>query len=249
MIRSIVSRKLFRALTALTYREGTALVPASQAYEWPERMFLRRLLSQLKVDCILDVGAHLGQYAAELRMIDFRGLVISFEPTPALHAQIAKWSKRHPNWITFDFALGKEAGTLPLNMMKVSALNSFHQPSTAETAGFAPVNEVLETVEVRVEALSELLPKLQDQFGFERPFLKMDTQGHDIAVFDGATGVWDRIVGLQSEISVKRIYENTPTWTDAIAHYEKGGFDLAGLYKVNPGNSELVELNCFMVRR
>jgi FkbM family methyltransferase len=246
MLRSALSR---RVLPALTYREGTALVPASAAHEWPERMFLKRLLSRLQVDCVLDVGANLGQYAAELRMIGFRGLVISFEPTPSLHAQIAKWSKSHPKWVTMDVALGKESGTVPFNIMEVSALNSFHQPSTAETDSFAPVNSVVETVEVRVEALNELLPRLQDQYGFKRPFLKMDTQGHDIDVFDGASAVLDRLVGLQSEVSVKRIYEDTLHWTDAIAHYEKGGFDLAGLYKVNPGNAELVELDCFMVRR
>lgn len=246
MLRSVLSR---RVLPRLTYREGMALVPASAAHEWPERMCLKRLLSRLKVDCVLDVGANLGQYAAELRMIGFKGLVISFEPTPSLHAQIAKWSKSHPNWITLDVALGKESGTLPLNIMEVSVLNSFHQPSTAETASFAPVNNVVETVDVRVETLNELLPKLQDQYGFKRPFLKMDTQGHDIDVFDGASEVLDRIVGLQSEVSVKRIYKDTLHWTDAIAHYEEGGFDLAGLYKVNPGDAELVELNCFMVRR
>jgi FkbM family methyltransferase len=212
-------------------------------------MFLKRLLARLDVDCVLDVGANLGQYAVELRMIGFKGLVISFEPTPSLHAKIANWSKSHRNWKTMDVALGKEPGTMTLNLMAVSTLNSFHQPSIAETDRFAPVNKVVDRLEVRVETLNDLLPKLQDQYGFKRPFLKMDTQGHDIDVFDGGGEVHDRIVGLQSEISVKCIYENTPHWTDAIAHYERAGFDLAGLYKVNPGEAELVELDCFMVRR
>jgi FkbM family methyltransferase len=224
-------------------------VPPSAAHDWPERMFLKRLLARLDVDCILDVGANLGQYAVELRMIGFKGLVISFEPAPSLHAKIANWSKSHPNWKTMGVALGRAPGTMSLNLMAVSTLNSFHQPSIAETDRFAPVNKVVDTVEVRVDTLNELLPKLQHQYGFKRPFLKMDTQGHDIDVFDGGGGVHDRIVGLQSEISVKRIYENTLHWTDAIAHYERAGFDLAGLYKVNPGEAELVELDCFMVRR
>ena len=246
---SLASSLLRRLLPALTYRNGTAIVPSSAAPEWPERMFLKRLLARLDVDCVLDVGANLGQYAVELRLIGFKGLVISFEPTPSLHAQIDRWSKSHPNWITMQVALGKEAGTLPLNLMAVSTLNSFHRPSTAETERFAPVNTVVETIEVRVETLNELLPKLQAQYGFRRPFLKMDTQGHDVDVFDGADKVHDRIVGLQSEVSVKRIYESTLTWTDAIAHYQQAGFDLAGLYAVNPHETELCELDCFMTRR
>lgn len=246
MLGSFLSR---RVLNRLTYREGTAWVPASAAHDWPEHMFLKRLLTRLNVDCVLDVGANLGQYAADLRMIGFKGMVISFEPTPSLHKQIAKWAESHPNWVTLDVALGKERGKLPLNIMQVSVLNSLHRPSTTETADYAPVNNVVETVEVSVETLNHLLPDLQDRYGFKRPFLKMDTQGHDVAVFDGASAVLDRIVGLQSEVSVKRIYEDTPHWTDAIAHYEQGGFDLVGLYKVNPQGDDLVDLDCFMVRR
>ncbi len=246
MLYTALARRL---LSPLIYREGMSFVPSSAAHEWPERMFLKRLLHRLEVDCVLDVGANLGQYAVELRMIGFKGLIISFEPTPSLYAQIAHWSDRHPNWITLDVALGRESGSLQLNEMAVSTLNSFHQPSTEETDSFAPVNKVVGTVRVRVETLNVLLPKLQAQYGFKRPFLKMDTQGHDIAVFDGANQVHDRLVGLQSEISVKRIYENVPPWTQAIAHYEGSGFELAGLYKVNPQEPEFVELDCFMVRR
>jgi hypothetical protein len=106
-VASALSRRIF---PRLIYREGTAIVPASAAHDWPERMFLKRLLARLEVDCVLDVGANLGQYAVELRMIGFKGLVISFEPTPSLHAQIANWSKSHPNWKTMDVALGRTAG-------------------------------------------------------------------------------------------------------------------------------------------
>jgi hypothetical protein len=101
---------------------------------------------------------------------------------------------------------------------------------------------------VKVDTLNDLLPKLHGQYGFSRPFLEMDTQGHDIAVFDGGSEVHDRIVGLQSEIPIKRIHEGTMRWTDAIAHYERSGFELAGLYQNNPTNHNICELNCFMVR-
>jgi hypothetical protein len=85
-----------RRLARLTYREGLALVPGDASYEWPERMFLKRLLRRLEVDCVLDMGANLGQYATELRMIGGAGQVISFEPTPGLFAKIDGWSRKPP---------------------------------------------------------------------------------------------------------------------------------------------------------
>lgn len=233
----------------LIYREGSALVPSYAAHAWPERMFLKRLLTRLDVDCVLDVGANVGQYASELRLIGFTGFMISFEPTPSSHAEMVRAAKSDSRWIPIGVALGEKSGSLALNIMASSDFNSFHQPSMAETGRLAPANKIVDTVDVQVETLDELLPKLQARYGFKRPFLKMDTQGHDIAVFDGARAVHDRIVGLQSEISVKRIYENTLRWSEAIHHYEEAGFDLAGLFAVNPGENDLCELDCFMVRR
>ena len=224
-------------------------MPPSLAQEWPKQMFLKRLLKRLDVDCVLDVGANLGQYASELRSIGFKGLVISFEPTPSLHSQLARWAKSHRSWVTLELALGKETGVLPLNVMAVSTLNSFHQPSSDETDSFAPINRVISTIDVKVETLDNILPDLQEQYGFTRPFLKMDTQGHDIDVFDGGSKVHHQLVALQSEIAVKRIYKSTSRWTQAISHYEHHGFELAGLFPVNPDETQLCELDCFMIRK
>lgn len=232
---------------SLTYRHGTAIVPSFAADEWPKRMFLQRLLRRLDVDCVIDVGANLGQYARELRLIGFNGLIISFEPTPGLHDRLAGLASSDPNWATMELALGRRAGVLPLKIMASQLFNSFHQPAN-DIEELAAANSVVETLDVQVESLNHVLPVMQENFGFKRPLLKMDTQGHDVDVFDGASEVLDRIVALQSEVSVMRLYEDTPHWTEAIARYEQGGYQLAGMFAVNPGEDELREMDCFMVQ-
>jgi hypothetical protein len=131
--------------------------------------------------------------------------------------------------------------------MARSEFNSFRAPTAAHTHSFDNMNRIVKTVTVEVDTLTSLLPTLQAKHGFVRPYLKMDTQGFDLEVFRGAEGVLDRIVALQSEVAVKPIYEDIPGWRQAIAQYEAAGFELAGLYPVNPWDPELVEFDCFMV--
>ena len=70
-----------------------------------------------------------------------------------------------------------------------------------------------------MQPLNDLLPDLALEHGFSRPHLKMDTQGFDNEVFQGADSVHDRFVSLQSELSVKRLYADVPRWTDMLATY------------------------------
>ena len=44
-------------------------------------------------------------------------------------------------------------------------------------------------------------------------FLKMDTQGWDIEVVRGASGILDKLVGIQSELSAQLCYENMIVYT------------------------------------
>ena len=77
----------------------------------------------------------------------------------------------------------------------------------------------------------------------------MDTQGFDLEVFRGL-GAWaEHVIGLQSEVSLLPIYEQMPRMGEAIAEYEKGGFEISGLYPVtSEADGRVIEYDCVMVR-
>lgn len=240
--------RLHTALSPLLYGDRFAVVPANINDTWPQRRFLRRLLRSFAIDCVLDVGANTGQFGNELRLIGYRGLIISFEPSPSCFAQLATRAASDPLWVVINTALGSASGELVLNEMATSQYNSFREPSVRETAFHIDHNVVARRTTVRVDTLDDVLPRLQQQHGFARPFLKMDTQGFDIEVFRGGATIHNRLIGLQSELSFKRFYEDAPHWIDALAEYEAGGFDLVGLYKVNPHDLRFIECDCYMMR-
>ncbi|HET6942312.1 MAG TPA: FkbM family methyltransferase [Sphingomicrobium sp.] len=241
-------REIHRLLAPIIYRDGVAVVPPRVGPDWGERRFLRRLLKELRVDCVFDVGANEGQYASDLRLIGYRGTIISFEPSPRSFERLSQISDRDPYWHVFDFALGSEAGEAQFNRMKESVYDSLRQPTTEETRHHAQFNQVVERVTVRVERLDTPFPGLKRRFGFTRPFLKTDTQGFDLEVFRGAQSVHPELVGLQCELALKRLYKGAPLMTDVLPEYERG-FVLAGLFAVNPREAEVDECNLFFERR
>ena len=195
---------------------------------------LQKIVKEYKIDCIVDVGANVGQYADFLRnKVGYNGLIISFEPDPDNLKLLKEGSKGDSRWLIQDFALGKENTTLELNVMENSTFNSFLSPDHSETNRFENENAVKSTLLVKVKRLDEILLRLKNEQNFERVFLKLDTQGFDLDVFEGASGVLGMIVGVQTEVSFIPIYKNIPSFEQSISVFRSKGFEVSALYAVN----------------
>jgi FkbM family methyltransferase len=217
----------------------------------PEQTHLRRLLAHLDVDCVFDVGANTGQYADMLRRkAHYEGRIISFEPLPEAAAAVLRRAKRDPLWTIEEIALADTAGTRVFNVMASSEFSSLSEPKADDVGRLAHLNRPVRRIMVEAETLATALPRLQAQYGFKRPFLKMDTQGFDPAVLRGAGDVLSRFVGFQSELSVRRIYEQAADFRDALTFYQSLGFDISAFVPNNGGHfPALIEIDCIMVRR
>lgn len=203
--------------------------------------FLKRLLAQLEIDCVLDVGANRGQFASELRRIGYSGYIVSFEPVRSVFEQLQKAFEHDTKWKGYPLALGRSKGSKSIMVPELSVMSSFLEslsPNEKHT------KEVVET-----RRLDELLATTMVELGVSRIFLKMDTQGYDLEVFCGASNCLDCIIGIQSELSIQPLYKGMPHYIEALQEYESKGFELFNLSVVNRiSTGGLLELNCFMRR-
>jgi FkbM family methyltransferase len=210
-----------------------------------EEHYLSRLLKHLNIDCVFDVGANVGLYGLMLReYCGYGGLIISFEPTPAVAARLKQTSASDDKWVVRESALGLAKGKATFRTMESSEGNSF-LALRREEAKDIKINEIT----VDVECLGEVFPELQKQYKFSRPFLKMDTQGFDLQVFEGGGDAIQSFLGLQSELSVDAFYAGVLDWKESLAHYEKAGFVLSALVLNNDEwFPKLREIDCLMYR-
>jgi len=216
-----------------------------------EEEHLRRVFEHFKVDCVFDVGANAGQYAGMVRSrAAYKGPIISFEPNPRLAAILREKARHDPGWFVEEAALGSTAGRATLNVTAQDHFSSLHTPKTTETSLFAKATAILCTVDINISTIEAELSNYRKKLGFERPFLKMDTQGHDVEVALGAGEMLSEFVGFQSELAIRRIYDDTVSYCDALKFYADRGFVLSAFVPNNAGHFPyLIETDCIMLRK
>lgn len=229
---------------------ATRLIDTNRLHALPEQLHLSRLFPLLGVDCVFDVGANEGQYARMLRRdARYRGQIVSFEPIPELAARLRKNASGDPRWRIEETALAAGRGQRSFNVMKSSGFSSLSTPRHAEVGIFKDQNVPVRRISVGTDSLSGAYRRLKAELGFTRPFLKLDTQGFDVQIVEHGREVMPEFVGLQSELAIKRIYEDSVDFRRALGFYQELGFELSALVPNNAGHFPvLVEIDCIMVR-
>lgn len=230
---------------------GCELVPEWRLDRLGLARHLRAIFDRYAVDVVLDVGANRGQYRDFLRQdVGYRGDVVSFEPIPEMAEALRARARDDRRWRIYQCALGRQVESRAFNIMQGSELSSFKVPDTTQVPELARWNQVARVEQVSVRTLDEVWRELQVEHRHARPFLKLDTQGYDAEVLAGGGGVLPGFVGLQSEVHVLPLYENTPRYLEEIAHLEAMNMDVSGLFIVSSDRSlRAIEFDCVMLRR
>ncbi|MDB5482522.1 MAG: methyltransferase FkbM family [Caulobacteraceae bacterium] len=214
-----------------------------------ERSCLRRFFGEFEVDCVFDVGANAGQYAGLLREIGFRGPIISFEPIPELAEKLVQAARSDPHWYIEQVALDDQVKQVSFNVMASTFFSSLREPIEKLDETFSELNVVERSVDMTTNVLDYYFEKYESRLGFCRPFLKMDTQGNDLAVARGAGDKLRKFVGIQSELAVKPLYKDQPDYREVLSFYGEKGFNLSALLQNHLHFPDLVEVDCIMVNR
>jgi FkbM family methyltransferase len=211
---------------------------------------LQSLLQRKDINCVVDVGAHRGEYGSLLRTLGYVARIISFEPVPESFAALAALAQADSNWSVQAVALGRETGTLPIKVMVGSTFSSFRVPSEFARARFGTKVDVVRQVDVRVEQLENVLDACGSTAGESTHiFLKCDTQGHDLEVVRGAGNAIGRVLGLQVELPLKAVYDGLPSFTESFDELRALGFEVVGIYPVTRDDCDnVIEVDCLMQR-
>jgi len=224
-------------------------IPRPSSEDTVERR-VAELAAQLAINCVIDVGANRGQWARALRAAGYRGRIASFEPIRASFEELCAAAAGDPDWVVHPLALGDADGSLAMKHTEDSLFSSAFAPSRFARAKFPVGVGVVAEESVPMRRLDSIFPELVAGIAMPRVFLKMDTQGYDLRVFDGARGALPWILALQSELSVLPLYEGMPSYIEALALYSRSGFAPAGFHpvlRVGPAGV-LCEFDCVLAR-
>lgn len=193
---------------------------------------LGRAMEARAIDTVLDIGANVGQYSALLRSSGYRGRIVSVEPLQDAFAELSRRSAKDANWQVINSAVGAEPGTTVINVSANSYSSSLlTMTSTHEAA--APDSAMVGQQEVSVRTVRDIVAEL----GIDpaRTLLKVDTQGFEPEVLDGAGELLSEFAAVQLELSSVELYEGQQLFMPIAARLLGNGFEI---WSLDPGISD-----------
>jgi len=202
------------------------------------------------INLVIDVGANVGQYARSIRLHGYAGRIASFEPVSSAFAALREESKFDPNWRSYHVALGAENTSAVIHRCAATEFSSLLEVNSFARERFKWRTLPDGQEEVQMAMLSDLWAEITEFMETPRALLKLDTQGFDLEVLAGAGDAIRDVYAIQAELSLKSIYDGAPRYLDALAEFERKGFEVTGMYPVSRDKQSLaiVEYDCVLTR-
>jgi len=188
-----------------------------------------RMLKQFNINIIFDIGANEGQFGGFIRDLGYTGNLVSFEPLTTAYQKLVNNSNHDPLWaVAPQMAIGDEDGEIEINIASnsesSSILNMLDSHTQADSASV-----YIGAEKVRISKLDSVY---QDFINDKSEiFLKIDTQGYEDRVLNGAEKLLERAVGLQLELSLIPLYNNQKLFDEMTAQLKGIGFEI---WSINP---------------
>lgn len=181
-------------------------------------------LQRYHFDLLLDVGANSGQFAHRVRNSGFDRRIISFEPLPQVHQHLVLAAQDDPGWTVYRrCALGNQIGEADIHIAG-NSISSSLLPMLEAHRQAAPGSAFVGQTRTPVITLDSIFDQICKPS--DRVFLKIDTQGSERQVLEGAQHSLPRIQGVQLELSTVPLYQSQDLYDFFFRWFAERGFSL-----------------------
>ncbi|MFT0862414.1 FkbM family methyltransferase [Ancylobacter sp. G4_0304] len=211
--------------------------------EFDEGAFLKRR----GVTLYLDVGASRGQSGQFVRRAGYAGRICSFEPIPESFGKLSAIAATDPLWEVVNCAIGEREGKADIGISAHVGASSLREATDTLIAIYEPIRFIAHA-SVDIHRLDGLFDR------FARPddvvHLKVDTQGYERNVIEGAAGVLDRIDSMRLEVAVSEVYAGEMVLPEAISMMTERGFLLIDAWPAwrHPDTDEVLHFDLLFRR-
>ena len=232
-----------RLIHAAGFDVGRLTTKTNPAYQ------LYRGLQHFNVDLVFDVGANIGQFASELRSVGYKGDIVSFEPLSDAHKSLSACAKGDAKWQVHErTAIGDFDGEVEINVSGNSVSSSVLPMTEAHSAAAAD-SAYVSSEKVSIAMLDTIASRYVSKAN--RFFIKIDTQGFESQVLDGAQETLTQAQGLLCELSLVQLYKGQLLWLDLIKRIESAGFTLWSIQRgfTDPRDGRTLQINAIFFRQ
>ena len=194
---------------------------------WPKfsltshRMILSLMRQGISPKTVIDVGANVGQFAVACNKIFSGATVHSFEPLPECVVKLKQNVVKLADVCVYPIALGGQSGEVMFHVnshshsSSVLALGELHHKAFPHAREMHTIKVPLSTLDFEMRSISLEGPVL----------LKLDVQGYEPQVLEGATETLKRVDYVLLEASFRQLYEGEKTFMEIARTMQDRGFE------------------------
>ncbi len=201
------------------------------------------LFNRLNFDLVLDVGAHEGGFVNEIRSIGYKREIFSFEPVIESFEILSKKSLSDNSWRVFNYALGETEDKLEINISNNFVSSSILSANENHIKA-APDSISLTKQIVDIKTVDRIFSELE-LGNYKSMLLKIDTQGFEQQVLNGAMENLNKFKAIKLELSNIHLYKDSFYFYEISEWLYQRGFNLVsienGFYDKN--NFELLQFD------
>jgi len=181
-------------------------------------------LSRLNINTIVDIGAHIGEFAMMVYQILPKASIISFEPLEEAFRQLNFNMRTVPNFKAFNVALGDQDSETDMHRNEFSPSSSLLPMANLHKEAF-PFTSREGLEKVRIRRLDDVL---KGQYLEDNILVKIDVQGYEDRVIVGGENLLSRAKLLIVETSFQTLYERQPLFDEIYHLLRRKGFKYMG---------------------
>ncbi|MFN0112730.1 MAG: FkbM family methyltransferase [Blastocatellia bacterium] len=196
----------------------------TRAAESPSRTLLG--LRHLPIQTIVDVGANTGQFARHIIQFFPKANLFCFEPLAEPFAELQSWAATQSGRVrAVNVALGAEEGQAQMFRHTEHSASSSLLATTEVCNQLYPQTRAQDFVPVKLTTLDAAL---RGQMLAPEILVKLDTQGYERLVIQGAKNTLHQARACIVEVNLYKLYEDQPTFIELAAMFSELGFRYAG---------------------
>jgi FkbM family methyltransferase len=189
------------------------------------RPYPLQFLTSYGIKTVLDIGAHQGGFAEEVRAILPSAMLHSFEPVAKSFQRLKQRKDLGPNFRPWKLAIGDRNGTAIMHVNSLSASSSLLPLGTLTDHWPQATEEKEEHVDIST------LDDWQSEVELEQAILlKADVQGSEGNVLAGARKLLEHVSVVIMEVSFEEFYAGQHLFDDIYRTMRDAGFGLKGMY-------------------
>lgn len=202
------------------------------------------LFRSLDLDCVIDVGANVGQFAAMVRAIKPDAKLLMFEPLPDALKRLRRVFASDSLSTIYPCAISAAAGDLVMHVSGRADSSSLLSIGPVQSQEYRGTQEVRRIV-VPVRRLDDILRPAD--LGAKN-LLKIDVQGAELRVLEGAIHLLKSLRWIYCEVSFVELYSDQALAHDVLRYLDGNGFRLETVATLSRGSSGRVLQADFLFR-